>query len=250
MSRFVAALAFVFLALVTPTAAAEPVPGREAKELVIYHIEGRRSERVIWLCEELGIPYRLSFIRGDVMGSLDNIRKVSPVMTMAPTVVYDGEVLVESGAILQILVDRHGAGRLQPPVTSQDYLFHQQWMHMSEGSVMPRLTAGAGKKLDPDAYKPGMGPPVGADAVLYFMEHFLAEHPYFGGSEFSAADIMMHVSVRAVPYIFGGDLSRYPNIAAWNAKVEARPAYKRMMAAALPDGVVPPTVRAAPPKTP
>src|SRR3984957_11594744 len=79
--------------------------GPEPKmDLTIYHIEGRRSERVVWLCEELGLPYKLEFKRGDVAGSMQTIREVSPLMPVAPTVKYNGKVLVESGAILEYLL--------------------------------------------------------------------------------------------------------------------------------------------------
>ncbi len=71
-----------------------------APKIVIYHAEGRRSERVVWLCEELGLPYELKYRRGDVAGSFADIRAVNPGMAVAPTVFYNGELLMESEAIL------------------------------------------------------------------------------------------------------------------------------------------------------
>ena len=94
---------------------------RRRPQIVIYHAEGRRSERVVWLCEELGLPYELKFRRGDVAGSFDDILAVNPGMRVAPTVFYNGELLVESGAILEFILDRNGGGRLVPTVTSPDY---------------------------------------------------------------------------------------------------------------------------------
>src|SRR5262245_43545418 len=90
-------------------------------KIVIYHAEGRRSERIVWLCEELGLPYELKYRRGDVAGSFEDIRKVNPGMAVAPTVFYNGELLMESEAIIQLILARHGGGRLAPAVDSPDY---------------------------------------------------------------------------------------------------------------------------------
>src|SRR5262245_5168088 len=90
-------------------------------KIVIYHAEGRRSERIVWLCEELGLPYELKYRRGDVAGSFADIRAVNPGMAVAPTVFYNGELLMESEAIIQLILARHGGGRLAPAVDSPDY---------------------------------------------------------------------------------------------------------------------------------
>src|SRR5262245_10261553 len=91
-----------------------------AMNLTIYHIEGRRSERIVWLCEELGLPYKLEYKRGDVAASMNTIRGISPLMPVAPTVrIYD-QVMVESGAIIELILAREGKGRLMPAVNSPD----------------------------------------------------------------------------------------------------------------------------------
>jgi glutathione S-transferase len=92
-----------------------------APELTIYHIEGRRSQRVVWLCEEIGLLYKLSFRRGDVLGSMQDIEKVSPLMHMAPVIRYGGVQMVESGAILEYLLSQRGHGKLVPVADSPDY---------------------------------------------------------------------------------------------------------------------------------
>mgnify|MGYP000656267502 CR=1 FL=1 len=83
------------------TAAGVPV-------LTIYHLEGRRSERLVWLCEELGLPYTLKYKRGDLAASMAPIREINPLMPVAPTIQYGDQVVVESGAIIEMLLDRHG----------------------------------------------------------------------------------------------------------------------------------------------
>src|SRR5262245_15416265 len=125
--------AIALFAMASPSAV-NAAPAAAADDVVtIYHLEGRRSLRVIWLCEELGIPYKLMFkpvdpAHPDFSASRAMLLKVNPLMPMWPTVVYKGNVLVESGAILQLLLARYGQGRLEPPVDSADYAYHLQWM--------------------------------------------------------------------------------------------------------------------------
>ena len=96
-------------------AGAAPLP-----PVTIYHLEGRRSERIVWLMEELDFPYELRFKRGDLAGSMDLIRAFYPIVPMAPTVQYGDLVLVESGAIVELILNRHAGGRLQPALGSAD----------------------------------------------------------------------------------------------------------------------------------
>ena len=83
----------------TPAVATASAP----MDLTIYHLEGRRSERIVWLCEELGLPYKLNYVRGDLTASMNAIRAISPLMPVAPTVIYNGQVLVESASIIQLV---------------------------------------------------------------------------------------------------------------------------------------------------
>ncbi len=151
--------------------------------LTIYHVEGRRSERIVWLCEELGIPYKLEYKRGDIAASMKTIHEMSPLMPVAPTVRIGDQVMVESGAIIELILARAGHGRLEPAVTSPDYPYYLQWMHFAEGSFAARVIADyrvaliQGKPKTPTGgYKL-----VDTEAVLTFMEDFLSKHPYFGG---------------------------------------------------------------------
>jgi glutathione S-transferase len=208
-------------------------------DLTIYHLEGRRSERIVWLCEELGIPYKLEYKRGDLAGSMKTIHDVSPLMPVAPTVRIGGQVMVESGAIIELLLAREGHGRLEPALSSPDYPYYLQWMHFAEGSFAARVIGDyrvamiQGKPKTPaGGYKL-----VDTEAVLIFMEDFLSKHPYFGGSAFSAADIMMLFPTNITEAFNVADLSAYPHIIAWRTNVEARPAYKKMLSVARPDGV-------------
>jgi glutathione S-transferase len=210
-----------------------------APTIVIYHAEGRRSERVVWLCEELGLPYELKFRRGDVAGSFADILAVNPGMRVAPTVFYNGELLVESGAILELLLDRHGAGRLVPNVASPDYPTHLKFMHYAEGTLASDAVADYRVARATDGKAP-RGAETDGQRAMRFAEDHLAKHPYFGGSVFTSADIMMVFPISYALRMNVADPAKYPNIAAWQTKVEARPAFQRMLAKARPDGRVSP----------
>jgi glutathione S-transferase len=207
-------------------------------DLTIYHLEGRRSERIVWLCEELGIPYKLEYKRGDLAGSMQAIRELNPLMPVAPTVRIGDQVMVESGAIIELILARVGNGRLEPAVNSPDYVYYLQWMHFAEGSFAARVIADyrvaliQGKPKTTTGYKL-----VDTEAVLKFMDDYLSKHPYFGGADFSAADIMMLFPTNITEAFNVADLAQYPNIVAWRTKVESRPAYKKMLSVARPDGV-------------
>lgn len=216
--------------------------------IVIHHIEGRRSHRVAWLCEELGVPYTLDYEPGDRWGSLQRIRKAHPLMPVAPAVRFDGEIIVESGAILEVIQARYGDGRLVPPVESGDFPLHKEWVHFAEGSAGSRFFAtraaaqGAGItpaevpegwRKDTDIAAPVL---VGSQGIIDYIEDYLGRHPYFGGAEFSLADIMMHWIIRMGRLVVWLHSEDYPHISAWRGVVEARPAFLRASEKCTPTG--------------
>lgn len=239
-SSFARITALALVLTVAPIGAAQSQSKSADPALTIYHIEGRRSERVVWLCEELGLPYKLEYKQGDIAGSMQTIRQVSPLMPVAPTVRYNDQVLVESGAVLELLLARHGKGKLIPAVDSPDYPYYLQWMHFAEGSFASRAIADYRVALIKGKPKHEDGRPrlVDSEAVLRFAEDFLSRNPYFGGKEFSAADIMMLFPVNFAGGLNIVKLDEFPNILAWRKKVEERPAYKRMVETARPKGLI------------
>ena len=208
--------------------------------LVIHHIEGRRSERIVWLCEEIGLAYDLNFVAGDVMASMQMGREVNPLMPIFPTVVYDGEVLVESGGILQLLQERHGQGQLVPASSSPDYPKYLQWLHYAEGSAAPRfITEFLLQRAVQGEAPPIVKSQIGRSAqVLRYLDDGLSDRPWFGGAEFSLADIMMHFTVNFVSMVCAMDMSRYPRVSDWFTRAEQRPAFQRMRAISLPNGFI------------
>jgi glutathione S-transferase len=241
MKRLLCACALAAFAAACHTAPAQAPAASVAQamtmpEITVYHLENRRSERIVWLMEELGLPYKLVFTRGDLAASMAAIRKVNPGMPVAPTVTLGDQVMTESGAIIETILNRYAPGRLTPALGSADYANHMIWMHHAEGSLAGRVIAD---------YRVWMiAPPkersrlVDSEAEYQFAEDYLAKHPWFGGDEFSAADIMMVFPLNFGMALNVVDRTQFPKINAWKAKIEARPAYQRMLAKARPDGMV------------
>lgn len=232
--KWVAMVATIMLTVTAASVYAQTKPA-DASQLTIYHIEGSRAERLVWLCEELGIPYTLEVKRGDPGASMQQIRTVNPLMPVSPTVRYNGEILVESGAIIELLVAREGKGRLAPAVDSPDFPYYLQWLHFSEGSLAARIFSDyrASQIQGSNAQAPAWRGVTGPD-TLKFADAFLAKHPFFGGKEFSAADIMMLFPIVYSERLKIAKLSDYPHIVAWQKRVEERPAFLRMVKIARP----------------
>ena len=206
--------------------------------LKIFHIEQRRSERVVWLMEELGLPYELIFTPGDLMSSSAAIRAIHPIGA-APTI-QDGDIVIcESGAILEYIIARHGGGRLGVRADQAEFPAYLQWMHFAEGMAMDRILGEMviGPLLEgaaPDASPLSRLYVGGARRMLDFFELSLAGRAYYAGEAFTAADIMMHLPTRAAARPHAAEA--YPNVGAWLERVQGRPSYKRMLARALPNG--------------
>jgi glutathione S-transferase len=191
--------------------------------LTVHHLRQSQSDRIIWLCEELGVPYELkSYDREPSMAAPPDYKALSPFGT-AP-VIGDGDlVLGESGAIVEYICARHGGGALVPgpdDASYPDYLF---WFHFANGSLVPALmidhvTAASGAPAGPS--------PSRSERALAMCESRLGEAPYFAGDAFSAADVMMCLP-RFAERI---DLAERPNIRAYLERITARPGWQRTAA--------------------
>ncbi len=204
--------------------------------ITIVHLENSRSERIIWLMEELALPYVLErFERRPDLFAPDDLKEISP-MGKAP-IIRDGDtVVIESGAIIEYIIHRHAEGRLSVPPASSDYARYLQWMHFAEGSAMSQFmvslfTSGFVPGVDPNS--PLVALTKGRTAhVLAFIEEELGKTTWFAGDAFTAADIMMTYCFGVVRGFLRIDLSQYPNIEAYLARIGERPAYQRAMALA------------------
>jgi len=210
--------------------------------IVVHHLNNSRSQRVLWLLEELGLAYEVRRYQRDAKTMLapPELRAVHP-LGKSP-VIQDGEVtLAESGAILEYLVGRHGNGRLIPAAATPERLRYTYWMHFAEGSAMPPLLL----KLVFDRIEKGPMPffvrPVARaiarrakgtfvqpniDRLLDFMESELAKDDWFAGTEFTAADVQMSFPLEAARARGGLDAKR-PRLMAFLERIHARPAYRR-----------------------
>jgi glutathione S-transferase len=220
--------------------------------IIIYHAEARRSERVAWLLEELGQPYELIFTPGDVMASATGLRASGHGFPMAPIVRDGDDLLIESGAILETLLNRYGNGALRPPVASREHATYLEWLHFAESSAFPRFQQEMIQRALPPAKTPeAQARRTGGSArVLRYIENTLADRTYLVGSEFTAADIQMHFVVRiglsaaaarrGVPSaLLQPDeecFTPYPHITKYMAQLSERPAFQRMMKATMPQG--------------
>jgi len=206
--------------------------------ITIYHLATSRSERVIWLMEELGLEYKLErFAREPNMMAPAAMRAIHP-LGKSPTIRDGDTVLVESGAIIEYIIHRHGQGRLAVPVSSADYPRYLQWMHFAEGSAMPQLLV----HLFLGGFIPGVdqsSPMVTmmkerTASMLRYIDDELRARPYFAGESFTAADIMMVYPFGLVTGFLKADMSQYPNIQAYLDRIGKRPAYQKAMGIANP----------------
>ena len=206
--------------------------------LTIHHLGKSQSERVVWLCEELGIPYELKIHTRDPVTMLapPSMKALHPMGT--GPVMADGDmVMTESGAIVEYIIDKYGNGRLKLRPDHPDFAQYLYWFHFANAS----LQAVMGRNMvvrrlaPPDDNPVKVGTLERLDRALRFMDTRLATNEYLAGSEFTAADIMSVFSVTTMRYFYPADLTPYPNIRAWLKRVAAREAYQRAMKKGDPD---------------
>jgi len=203
--------------------------------LTVHHLGVSQSERIVWLCEELALPYRLQYYARDPVTRLapPAFRALHP-MGLAP-VITDGDlVLAESGAIIEYIITKHGGGRLavgpdQPHFA--DYLF---WFHFANGTLMPARMLDLVMARMAQGGNASKAPHVRAERAFELIEARLGEVPFFAGEAFTAADIIMLFPLTTMNQFAPRDLEMFPNIRAYIQRISERPAYRRAMAADQP----------------
>lgn len=207
--------------------------------ITVHHLNNSRSQRVLWLLEELQLPYRIEHYQRNASTNLapPELLKVHP-LGKSP-VITEGDITVaETGAVIEYLVDR-ADGRLRPAAGTAEHRLYTYWMHFAEGSAMSpllmTLILGRIRKSGPFFARPiarkiadsvlGTFVMPNIQRQLAFMEAELGQRPWFAGSEFSAADVMMSFPLE-VAVIRGGLDARYTKLTAWLARIHARPAYQ------------------------
>ncbi len=208
--------------------------------LTVHHLNNSRSQRVLWLLEELGVPYELVTYERDpnTMLAPPELQQVHP-LGKSPVITDDEDTIAESGAIVEYLVDQYGDGKFVPSRGSQDYLRCRYFMHYAEGSLMPLLlvklifgrvktapvpffirpiTRKIARQVEETFIHPNL------ERHVAFLDGELAKRPWFAGDEITIADIQMLYPMEAIA-------ARWPRAPArfteWVERVHARPAYQR-----------------------
>jgi glutathione S-transferase len=193
----------------------------------VHHLNNSRSQRVLWCLEELGLDYQIVSHQRDPQTNLapDSLKAIHP-LGKSPVIRDGGRTYIESGAILDYLVRRYGNGRLAPRTDSPDYQRYVEFLHFAEGSamlpVMLKLYASrlgeAGAPLLPRVHGE-------IENNFGFLDSELADHDYFVGDDLTAADINLTFVIQAAKMLY--TLEKFPRLAAFLTRVQARPAYRR-----------------------
>ncbi|HEX7783981.1 MAG TPA: glutathione S-transferase [Sphingobium sp.] len=194
--------------------------------IIVHHLENSRSQRVLWLLEELGLPYAVKRYARDsrTMRAPPELKSVHP-LGKSPVIEDEGLVLAETGAIVEYLVEK-GGGRLGPPPERQAALRYRHFLHYAEGSMMPPLFALLVVNRLGLLGRPAKGTVQGMlDQHLDWLETELAARAHFAGADFTAADIMMSFPLEA-SQARGGLKGSRPNLMNWLERMHGRPAYQ------------------------
>jgi glutathione S-transferase len=212
--------------------------------ILVHHLNNSRSQRVLWLLEELGVEYEVKRYERDAKTLLapPELLAVHP-LGKAPVIVDGSVTVAESGAIIEYLIDRYGAGRLIPPAGTPERLRYTYWLHYAEGSAMPTLLlklvfdrvakapafwpiSTIARRIAGTVQSTFIGPQL--KRHLDYMEAELTAHAWFAGEAFTAADVQMSFPVEAAAARAGLNSSR-PHLMGYLDRIHARDAYKRAL---------------------
>jgi len=195
----------------------------------VHHLNNSRSQRVLWLLEELGLPYEIVSYQRDATTNLapESLKRIHP-LGKSPVIRDGAQVLIESGAILEYIVRKYGKGKLAPADSSPDWPRYLQFLHYAEGSAMLPVMLKLYLSRIGEAGAP-LAPRVTSEIENHFgwLDGELAHSDFFVGKELSAADINLSFPIQAARLLHG--LDKFPNLARFLDRVHARPAYKRAL---------------------
>ncbi|MBT6441898.1 MAG: glutathione S-transferase family protein [Alphaproteobacteria bacterium] len=204
--------------------------------ITIHHLGMSQSDRIVWLMEELGLPYELKWYdRGEDRLLPDDYLALHPA-AMAP-VIQDGDtVLTESGAIVEYISHRYANGKLTVGPDQPNYAEYLYWMHFNNNVLGIFLANGA---LPENRDAPEVTTLAGLinrrqEQYFTYLDQRLGASPYLAGPEFTCADVMVNFSVTALPLFGGRGIDDLPNVQAYVARIGERPAYQKAMAIAGP----------------
>jgi glutathione S-transferase len=197
--------------------------------IVVHHLNDSRSQRILWLLEVLGLPYEIKPYQRDAQTRLapPELKKVHP-LGKSPVITDGNRTIIESGAIIDYVIRRHGKGRLQPAPETPAYDDYVQWMHYAEGSAMLPLMLNLYTTRLGDAAAP-LKPRIDGEIAnhLAYIDGALKGRQFLVGDALSGADIQMSF-VGEVAGAFG-KRAEYPNLDAWTKRLHERPAFKKAL---------------------
>jgi glutathione S-transferase len=210
--------------------------------VVVHHLNNSRSQRVLWLLEELGVDYEVRRYQRDpkTMLAPPELRKVHP-LGKSPVITDDGLTIAESGAIVEYLVEKYGNGRFIPPAGTPERLRYRYWLHYAEGSMQPllllKLLFGRVEKAPMPFFARPIAKAIARKATegfiqpnldrhLDYLETELKDRPWFAGAEFTAADVQMSFPLEAA-VVRGGLDERRPRLMDFLRRIHERPAYRK-----------------------
>ncbi|MDB5583533.1 MAG: glutathione S-transferase family protein [Bradyrhizobium sp.] len=206
--------------------------------LTVHHLGVSQSDRIVWLCEELEIPYELVRYDRDPVNRLapPAYRALHP-FGIAPVITDDDLVLGESGAIIDYIIAKYGEGRLKVGPDKPNFPDFLYWFHFANGTLMPATTVdlitSRIAKTGDDAAAKNLVLTRGSRA-FDMIDDRLGKAPYFAGDEFTAADIIMLFPLTTMRMFIARDISGLPHLLAYLQRIAARPAFQRAMAKADP----------------
>jgi glutathione S-transferase len=204
--------------------------------ITIHHLGVSQSERIVWLMEELGLPYELRWYNRGADGLAPPEYLALHPAAMAPVIEDDGLVLAESNAIVEYICHRHGGGRLMAKPEAPNYPDYLYWLQFNN-NVLGLFFAKAAGGDEPGRI--GKVVQRREDSYYRFLEQRLGESPFLGGPELSCADILSMFQLTTATRFGARKIDDLPNTLAYVRRIEARPAYQRAMAVAGPDAKAP-----------
>ena len=200
--------------------------------LTIHHLGKSQSERILWLCEELGVPYQLKIHDRDAVTNLSPpaLNAMHPMGT-APVITDGALLLAESGAIIDYIIAKHGAGRLSRGPADPDFAQYLYWYHFANASLQPVMGRNMIlRRLNLPADNPVLVSTLGRlERALQWVNQRLGDNAFLAGAELTAADVMAVFSLTTMRYFMPVDLGPYPHILAYLQRIGAREAYQRAM---------------------
>jgi glutathione S-transferase len=210
--------------------------------IIVHHLNNSRSQRILWMLEELGVPYEVKrYEREPSMQAPASLRAVHP-LGKSPVITDGDRTLAESGAILEYLVDTYGNGRFRPAAGTAEKINYTYFLHYAEGSLMPLLLMKlifsripsrlpffmkpVGRAIAKGANTTLLDPQIGSHFM--FLESELGKREWFAGADFTAADIQMSFPLEAAA-ARAPMVRQMPRLSAFLDRIQARPAYKRAL---------------------